>query len=160
MKRKSERKVANRICSYLLTAAMVVTGLTLSPITTVEVQAAATTQNVNLNVSNSIAGLVTNSGYSGNSTIYYASQSGIAYPWKIVAAPSEKLTLFSTGFIGGTHKYEPFTDHNPAGNWKHNDWSGSDICAYLNGKKDGVSGIDHESDGIFCTRYSDGRSRI
>ena len=57
MKRKSSRKAASRICSYLLTAAMVVTGLTLSPITTVEVQAAATTKNVNLNVGNSIAGI-------------------------------------------------------------------------------------------------------
>ena len=57
VKRKSTKKTISKVCSYLLTAVVVVSGLTLSPITTLEAQAAATTRNVNLNVSNSIAGL-------------------------------------------------------------------------------------------------------
>lgn len=57
MQKKSEKKTVCRLCSYLLSAAMVAGGLTLSPIGTLEIQAAATAKNVNLNVSDSIAGI-------------------------------------------------------------------------------------------------------
>lgn len=74
MKRKSTKKTISKLCSYLLTVALTVGGLTLSPITTVEVQAAATTKNVNLRLDgdNSIAGI---SGATVNkanaATVYY-----------------------------------------------------------------------------------------
>ena len=152
-----KKKTATKIMSYLLTTAMIVGGLSLSPLATVEVMAGdPAPKNINLNVSDKIAGLVTGSGYSGNSTIYYASRkSGEEYTWKIVATPTGKLTLFSTGFIGTNHKYEPNTTDTPPGNEKHNNWSGSDICAYLNGTDTGVSGIDHKADGILPTYFTD-----
>ena len=78
---------------------------------------------MSLNIRNSIAGLVADAGYSGNSTIYYASKTGSGYPWKIVATPSGKLTLFSTGYVGNGHSF----DSN-----YHDDWSGAEICSYLN----------------------------
>ena len=49
-------KKVTKIMSYLLTTAMIVGGLSLSPLTTVEVQAAEI-KNINLNVNNSIAGI-------------------------------------------------------------------------------------------------------
>ena len=58
MKKKSEKKTVGRIGSFLLGASMIVGGLALSPLTTVEVQAAITTKNVNLRLAdNSIAGI-------------------------------------------------------------------------------------------------------
>lgn len=77
VKGKSGKKTVSRICSYLLIASMIVGGLTLSPFTTVEVQAAPDTKNVNLNVDNSIAGIDNpTSGASGATTwtgtnVYY-----------------------------------------------------------------------------------------
>ena len=140
VKREFTKKTISKLCSYLLSAAIVVGGLTISPLETMEVYA-ATAKNVNLNVSNSIAGLVTKSGYSGNSTIYYASnKDNTTYPWKIVASSSDILTLFSTGFIGSNHKYD---------SEKHRNWSGSDICKYLNGSDT------HTVDGILPTYFTE-----
>ena len=120
-----KKKTATKIMSYLLTTAMIVGGLSLSPLTTVEVMAGdPTPKNINLNVSNKIAGLVTDGEYSGKSTIYYASEDTSAYPWKIVNVPETgRLTLFSTGFIGANHQYDGSG---------HQNWSGSAICTYLN----------------------------
>lgn len=50
-------KKVTKIMSYLLTTAMIVGGLSLSPLATVEVMAAPDVKNINLNVGNSIAGI-------------------------------------------------------------------------------------------------------
>ncbi len=97
----------------------------MSPLATVEVRADATTKDVNLNVGNNIAGLTKGSDYTSSSSVYYGSHNTlIVCSWKIAETPTDKLTLFSTECIGGLHKYDGS---------QHNNWSGSDICKYLNG---------------------------
>ncbi|MDO5575136.1 MAG: DUF6273 domain-containing protein [bacterium] len=52
-----QKKIVKKALSYLLTAVIIMGSINLSPMATVEAQAAETAKNVNLNVSNDIAGI-------------------------------------------------------------------------------------------------------
>lgn len=97
MKRKFEKQAVNRICSYLLTTAMVVGGLTLSPIDTMEVQA-ATVKNVTLGTQAFSTGV----NESTAATVYYGSDGANPIAWRVigydgngVASSSGTATLFA-----------------------------------------------------------------
>ncbi len=91
------KKIAKKWISCMITAAMVVGGLTLSPITTMEVQAApAETRNVNLRLTdNSIAGISGDTVNTANAaTVYYGKYpevegveetlKGTSMPWRVI----------------------------------------------------------------------------
>lgn len=71
-----KNKTATKVISYLVAVTMIAGTISLSPVTTTEVQAAATAKNVNLSISNSIAGITnptsTNSSTAWEgTTVYY-----------------------------------------------------------------------------------------
>ena len=90
------RKLAKKLISCIITAAMIVGGLTLSPITTVEVQAAATTKNVNLRLDDySVAGISgVNVNTANAATVHYGKYpdtegveealKGTPMPWRVI----------------------------------------------------------------------------
>lgn len=154
MKRKSTKKTISKLCSYLLTAAMVVTGLTLSPMTTVKVQAAATTKNVNLNTgSGTIAGIKKGQDALG-SKIYFGSER-TPILWRVMSTDKPAtdatgtVTLLADGAVD-TRAYDPYA---------HYKWSGSDICAWLNGGtrsvSDGSGNSDYSTSGFLPTQFTD-----
>ena len=58
--------------------------------------------------------------------VYYGSFSGSPIRWYVVKAEDETATLWTTATISSRY-YEGTAPLN------HNDWSGSDVCAWLNG---------------------------
>lgn len=108
MKRKFEKQAVNRICSYLLTTAMVVGGLTLSPIDTMEVQA-ATVKNVTLGTQAFSTGV----NESTAATVYYGSDGANPIAWRVigydgngVASSSGTATLFAAKNLSGLIQFD------------------------------------------------------
>ena len=143
MKRKSTKKTISKLCSYLLTVAMVVGGLTLSPITTVEVQAApAEIKNVNLNVGNSIAGIGNPTSrdsstswegttvYYGNREYYVLDKDGSALSGNISDKAHSSLEGHMLLLLKGVIDDENRTFDDISSDWTSPD---CDIRNYLNG---------------------------
>ncbi len=104
MKRKFGRKTANRIIGCCLSATMVIGGLALSPIGTMEAQATTTAKKVNLNIYDSVTGEYSIDGISGTSvntnsaaTIYYG-----AYPdvTDVAGTPGDPIAWRVIGYNG------------------------------------------------------------
>lgn len=125
--RRTRRKTISKIGSFILSAAMVAGGLTLSPMGTLEAQAAATAKNVNLNVSGSIAGLgspstIATDKWTG-SKVYMGSTPNL---WRVLdpSDNSSRMLLFADDIIQMGRYHEDY---------KNVTWVGSTIRSYLNG---------------------------
>ena len=143
-----KKKAATKIMSYLLTTAMVVGGLSLSPLATVEVRADATTKIVNLRLdNNSIAGIENpTSGKNGagawaGTTVYYGNKEYYVLDRNGQSKNRDDsvrghssmeghMLLFSKAVIegGGINFDSTTSDSNPA----TSDWAESDIRNALN----------------------------
>ena len=138
-KMKLKSKVVAKVMSYVLTATMLIGGLTLSPLATVEVKAGdPTTKNINLNVENSgvysIAGLTQGQDKNG-SQIYYASQ-GTPIAWHAMASASQagkvttSMTLLADDVVENPTKSDPqkamiYDIYSYV-------WDTSELCTWLN----------------------------
>jgi hypothetical protein len=71
-------------------------------------------------------------GINTSDTVYYASNSGTSYGWRVVSKDESSMTLFSNAEIGEKKVYDI---SHPDGTYlgTHQNWSDSDICNYLNG---------------------------
>ena len=121
-----------KIMSYLLTTAMIVGGLSLSPLATVEVQAAEK-KNINLNVGNDIEGIINPKNgdtvtswtgttvYYGNKAYYVLDKNG---DFDGHSSKDDHMLLLSKGVLASSGR--TFDDSS-------SNWTGSDIETYLNG---------------------------
>ena len=150
VKKKSGKKTVGRIGSFLLSESMIVGGLTLSPLTTVEVQAETTTKNVNLRlVDNSIAGIGNpTSGTSGatnwegakvyyGNMVYYALDKDGGLPGN--SSLEDHMLLLSEGVINDSSRSFDTTEFI-------SNWTISSIRTDLNHKS--------TSDGYFDTKFT------